>query len=212
MPTGNTVDAIQNPAEQVNPPVVPVPVHGDEIVGVIQVEPLQYKVPDTLPAPVHAPPNTAVASTAAPAPELTQTPAEQVKPATVDVPVHAMPTAGVFQVAPLQYSDPDTLPAVVHAPPATALPPPLVQNPAVQVKPATVEVPVHAVPTAGVIQVAPLQYSDPDMLPAPAQAPPTTAVPPTAVQMPDAQVKAPTVDAPVHAVPTAGVIQVAPLQ
>lgn len=100
----------------------------------------------------------------------------------------------------------------MHAPPANAVAPPVVQNPAVQVKPATVEVPVQAVPTAGVIQVAPLQYSDPDTLPAPVHTPPTTAVALTGAQMPAEQMKLPTVEVPLQAMPTAGVIQLAPLQ
>ncbi|MCX7139549.1 MAG: hypothetical protein NT123_00275 [Proteobacteria bacterium] len=90
--------------------------------------------------------------------DATQKPAEQVNPAAVPVPVHAVPIVGVTQLAPLQYSEPDTLPVPVHAPPTTAIPPPEVtQNPAEQVNPATVDVPTHAVATAGVIQLAPLQ-------------------------------------------------------
>ena len=166
----------------------------------------------------------------------------QVNPATVAAPVHAVPTVGVIHVAPLQYSDPDTLPAPVHTPPKTApavqsaglvahvvpvVPPPVVQKPDVQVNPPAVAVPVHGVPTVGVTHVAPLQYSDPDTLPAPVHTPPKTAppvqsaglvahvvpvVPPTVVQKPAVQVNPATVAAPVHEVPTAGVIQVAPLQ
>jgi hypothetical protein len=57
VPTGKVVDATQDPdAEQVNPPAVPVPVHAVPMVGVLQVAPLQYRVPDTLPAPEQVPP------------------------------------------------------------------------------------------------------------------------------------------------------------
>lgn len=105
------------------------------------------------------------------------------------------------------------LPIPVHAPPATAVVVPVVQNPAVQVKPATLDEPVQAVPEVGVIQVVPLQYRDPDTLPVPVHAPPTTAVPPPAVtQNPREQVNPATVEFPLQAVPTAGVPQVAPLQ
>lgn len=103
VPTGNAVDATHIPLpEQVKPPAVPVPVHGVPIAGVIQIEPLQYSDPDTLPVPVQAPPETALAKATVPLPVVTQTLAVQVNPATVDVPIHALPTVGTPQVAPLQ--------------------------------------------------------------------------------------------------------------
>lgn len=81
---------------------MPVPVHDIAKVGATQLAPLQYKLPDTLPAPEHVPPRAATDATAAPLPEVTQNPAVQVKPATVEVPVQTVPTVGVIQVAPLQ--------------------------------------------------------------------------------------------------------------
>lgn len=59
--------------------------------GVIQVAPLQYKVPDTLPGAEQLPPDTAVPAVAV---DVTQTPPEHVNPAIVPVPVQACPTAG----------------------------------------------------------------------------------------------------------------------
>lgn len=74
---------IQTPPEQVKPPAVPVPIHAEPIVGVIHVAPLQYNDPDTLPAPEHAPPQTAAVLDV-------QTPPEQVKvPTTIPVAAHA---------------------------------------------------------------------------------------------------------------------------
>lgn len=133
------------------------------------------------------------------------------KPATVDVPVHTDPTAGVIQIVPLQYNDPDVLPGPAHAPPATALPPPAVQMPVTQVKPPTVDAPAHAPPATGVAQVAPLQYISPDTLPTPEHDEPNTAPLPE-LQNPLEQVKPPAVPDPVQGVPIAGVTQVAPLQ
>jgi hypothetical protein len=107
----------------------------------------------------------------------------QVKPPTVDDPLHAVLTVGVVQVAPLQYSDPETLPAPLHAPPDTAVAPPE------QKAPAGAEKPLQAppmVPTGKVVD---------------------------AIQDPDAeQVNPPAVPVPVHAVPMVGVLQLAPLQ
>jgi hypothetical protein len=89
-----------------------------------------------------------------------------------------------------------------------------VQKPAVQVNPPALPVPLQGVPIVGVTQVAPLQYSDPDMLPAPLQAPPNTVPPPPedTDQKPAAQVNPPALADPVHGVPIIGVTQVAPLQ
>ena len=125
-----------------------------------------------LPVPVHAPPAATVV------PPAVQMPVMQVKAPTLEVPLHAAPAVGVVQVAPLQYNDPDTLPAPVHAVPNTAPPPPEVQNPLEQVKPPALPAPVQGVPIVGVTQVAPLQYKVPDTLPAPVHAPPQTAEPP----------------------------------
>jgi hypothetical protein len=88
------------------------------------------------------------------------------------------------------------------------------QNPPVQVKPATVDDPTHALATVGVVQVKvlPLQYSDPDTLPAPIHAAPKVAVPPPGIHMAPVQVKPATLLDPVHAVLAAGVIHVVPLQ
>lgn len=110
--------------------------------------------------------------------EVAQNPATQEKPATVDAPIHALPTVGVIQVAPSQYSDPDTLPGPMHAMPKVAVPAPGVQVPNVQVKPPTVDDPTHAVLAAGVLQIAPSQYRDPDTLPVPVHAPPAAGVAP----------------------------------
>ena len=62
------------------------------------------------------------------------------------------------------------VPAAEHALPSAGVPDPVVaQKPAVQVKlPTTSPLVGQVVLTAGVDQVAPSQYSDPDVLPAPA--------------------------------------------
>lgn len=89
----------------------------------------------------------------------------------------------------------------------------VVQNPPVQVKPATVDDPMHAEFTVGVVQVRlPLQYSDPETLPAPIQAAPKVAVPLPDIHMVPVQVKPATLLDPVHAVLATGVIHVVPLQ
>ena len=109
-----------------------------------------------------------------------QNPPVQVNPATVDDPIHAEPTVGVdhVNVEPLQYSDPDTLPAPIHAAPKVAVPLPGIHMAPVQVKPATLLDPMHAVLAVGVIHAVPSQYRDPETLPEPLHAPPDTAVPP----------------------------------
>jgi hypothetical protein len=60
-------------------------------------------------------------------------------------------------MVPLQYKEPDTLPVLAQAVPATAPPPDATQIPAEQVKPPALPVPTQAVPMAGVIHVVPLQ-------------------------------------------------------
>ena len=169
-----------------------------------------------VPAPLQAPPTTGVPEVPVP---VIQMPPEQVKPATDDEPVHAVPTAGVIQVAPLQYSDPDVLPGELHADPAVGVPPAPVavaQKPAEQLNPATVTEPAQAAPIAGVTEVVPLQYRDSVVVPGAVQGPPWTApvVPPPIVgtQNPPLQVRAPAVAVPVQGVSIDGVIQVEPLQ
>jgi hypothetical protein len=57
-----------------------------------------------------------------------------------------------------------------------------------------------------------LQYKEPDTVPTPEQAVPEAAPPAIAIHDAPLQYSAPTVAAPEHGVPTAGVTQVAPLQ
>lgn len=106
-------------AQDIPPAAVLVPLHAASTTGLTHVKLLlQYSVPDAaiFPSSAHLPPDGWALVTHEPV-------AEQVKPSAVPVPVHAVPTAGVIHtlggesVAPLQYSDPDTLPFIVHNPP-----------------------------------------------------------------------------------------------
>ncbi len=134
---------------QVKAPTVAVPVHAVLTAGVTHDVPLQYREPDTLPAVEHAPPEFGVA--------LAQRLLMQAKAPTVAVPVHAVFIAGVTHDEPLQYKAPATFPAPAQDAPAATVPLPEAQLPLMQVNPATVLVPEHAKPIAGVIHVAPLQ-------------------------------------------------------
>jgi len=67
---------------------------------------------------------------------------------------------------------------------AQTAPADVTQCPLKQVKPATVDDPIHALPTVGVIHVkAMLQSSDPDTLPSPMQYPPDVALPAPAIHV-----------------------------
>ena len=81
----------------------------------------------------------------------------QVKEAAVPVPVQGAFNVGVTHDVPLQYKAPATFPAPAQDAPAATVPLPDDQLPLMQVNPATVLVPEHAKPVAGVIHVAPLQ-------------------------------------------------------